>query len=194
MKNKIRIIEIAISIIFTDGILGLDLMIEYVFGLAVRVLLTDDDGKILIIKRSTDSKTNPGKWELPGGKVDQGESFDHALIREVYEETNLNISLDHVAGVCEQNLPLIRAVHIVMWGKTIDGELNLSDEHEGYAWVFFDDLSDYELTDWLYDFVGQKAVSSEEADEDKDKISSTDALRPLINPIKTSVSKILGKK
>ena len=73
-------------------------MINHVYGLAVRVLLTDQDGKILILKRSTDSKTNPGKWELPGGKVDQGESFDHALIREVYEETNLKISLEHVVG------------------------------------------------------------------------------------------------
>ncbi len=55
-------------------------MINHVYGLAVRVLLTDQDGKILILKRSTDSKTNPGKWELPGGKVNQDESFDHALI------------------------------------------------------------------------------------------------------------------
>jgi 8-oxo-dGTP diphosphatase len=67
-------------------------MINHVYGLAVRVLLTDQDGKILILKRSTDSKTNPGKWELPGGKVNQDESFDHALIREVYEETNLKIA------------------------------------------------------------------------------------------------------
>ncbi len=170
-------------------------MLEYVFGLAVRVLLTDDDGKILIIKRSTDSKTNPGKWELPGGKVDQGESFDNALIREVYEETNLNISLDHVAGVCEQNLPLIRAVHIVMWGKIVDGELNISNEHEGYAWVFFDDLSDYELADWLNDFVkNQNGSSNENMDENEDKVSSKEALMPLINPIKTSVNKMLGKK
>nr|WP_243687694.1 NUDIX domain-containing protein [Methanobacterium formicicum] len=53
-------------------------MIDFVFGLSVRVLITDEDNKILILKRSTDSKTNPGKWELPGGKVDQGESFDQA--------------------------------------------------------------------------------------------------------------------
>jgi 8-oxo-dGTP diphosphatase len=43
-------------------------MIDYVFGLSVRVFLTNDEGKILILKRSTDSKTNPGKWELPGGE------------------------------------------------------------------------------------------------------------------------------
>lgn len=124
-------------------------MIEYVFGLAVRVLLTDEDGKILILKRSTESKTNPGKWELPGGKVDQGESFDKALIREVYEETNLKIKLDNVIGASQQNLPLIRAVHIIMSGKILDGELNLSSEHEGYAWEFLENLSDYELADWL---------------------------------------------
>ncbi|MDP1552221.1 MAG: NUDIX domain-containing protein, partial [Methanobacteriaceae archaeon] len=46
-------------------------MINQVYGLAVRAIISDDKGKILIIKRSTDSKTNPDKWELPGGKVNQ---------------------------------------------------------------------------------------------------------------------------
>lgn len=41
-------------------------MIDYVFGLSVRALLTDDEGKVLILKRSTNSRTNPGKWEFPG--------------------------------------------------------------------------------------------------------------------------------
>ncbi len=169
-------------------------MIEYVFGLAVRVLLIDEDGKILIIKRSTNSKTNPGKWELPGGKVDQGESFDQALIREVYEETNLKIVLAHVVGVCEQNLPLIRAVHIIMSGKVVEGELNLSSEHEGYAWVFFEDLADYELADWLQDFVLNQNLTDTPKEESEDKINTKNALKPLLIPLKTSVDKMLGKK
>jgi len=170
-------------------------MIEYVFGLAVRALLTDEDGKILIIKRSTDSKTNSGKWELPGGKVDQGESFDQALIREVFEETNLKITLDHVIGVCEQNLPLIRAVHIIMSGKIVEGELNLSREHEGYAWVFFENLIDYELADWLNDFImNQNSASECSKDANEDKTSTKDALKPWLIPIKTSMDKMLGKK
>ena len=136
-------------------------MINHVYGLAVRVLLTDQDGKILILKRSTDSKTNPGKWEFPGGKVNQDESFDHALIREVYEETNLKIALEHVVGASEQNLHIIRAVHIIMTGKIIDGELNLSSEHEGYAWVRMETLKDYELADWLQDYVNQKNSTTE---------------------------------
>lgn len=169
-------------------------MIEYVFGLAVRVLLMNDDGKILIIKRSTESKTNPGKWELPGGKVDQGESFDQALIREVFEETNLKISIDHVIGASEQNLPLIRAVHIIMTGKIIDGELNISDEHEGYAWVFLEDLYKYELTDWLNDFVLNQITTDESSMEKRgDYNTSNEVLKPWVGSIKSSMDKILKK-
>jgi len=165
-------------------------MINHVYGLAVRVLLTDQDGKILILKRSTDSKTNPGKWELPGGKVDQGESFDHALIREVYEETNLKISLEHIVGASEQNLHIIRAVHIIMSGKIVEGELNLSSEHEGYAWVLIETLPDYELADWLQDYVNQTTGISN-IDESED---SENTLTPWIKSIRSTVDKMAGKK
>jgi len=165
-------------------------MINHVYGLAVRVLLTDQDGKILILKRSTDSKTNPGKWELPGGKVDQGESFDHALIREVYEETNLKISLEHIVGASEQNLHIIRAVHIIMSGKIVEGELNLSKEHEGYAWVLIETLPDYELADWLQDYVNQTTGISN-IDESED---SENTLTPWIKSIRSTVDKMAGKK
>lgn len=169
-----------------------DKLIEYVFGLAVRALITDDDSKILILKRSVDSKTNPGKWELPGGKVDQGEPFDQALLREVYEETGLTISLDSVIGASQQNLPLIRAVHIIMSGKIVDGELNLSSEHEGYAWEFFENLKDYELADWLEYFIKdhEKQEVEDEKEEDSDSILSN----PLIKTLGDSVARIRGKR
>ncbi len=168
-------------------------MINHVYGLAVRVLLTDQDGKILILKRSTDSKTNPGKWELPGGKVNQDESFDHALIREVYEETNLKITLEHVVGASEQNLHIIRAVHIIMSGKIIEGELNLSSEHEGYAWVFIENLQDYELADWLQDYVNQSSVFIK-SDQKTDSTDSENTLTPWLKSIKSTVDKMAGKK
>jgi 8-oxo-dGTP diphosphatase len=167
-------------------------MINHVYGLAVRVLLTDQYGKILILKRSTDSKTNPGKWELPGGKVNQDESFDHALIREVYEETNLKIELDHVVGASEQNLHIIRAVHIIMSGKIIEGELTLSSEHEGYAWVLMETLSDYELADWLEDYVNQRNIlGNHNIDENE---NSENTITPWIKSIKSTVDKMSGKK
>lgn len=167
-------------------------MIDYVFGLSVRVLLADENNKILILKRSTESKTNPGKWELPGGKVDQGESFDQALIREVYEETKLKISLEHVVGISEQNLHLIRAVHIIMSGKIIGGNLTLSNEHEGYAWVFFENLEEYELADWLNDFVNnQKTIKNSESDDDRNQVTST--VKPWLKTIQSSMDKIIKR-
>ena len=167
-------------------------MINHVYGLAVRVLLTDQDGKILILKRSTESKTNPGKWELPGGKVDQNESFDHALIREVYEETNLKIALEHVVGASEQNLHIIRAVHIIMSGKIIEGDLNLSSEHEGYAWVLMETLPDYELADWLQDYVNQSSVLN--LNQNNEPEDSENTLTPWLKSIKSTVDRMSGKK
>jgi 8-oxo-dGTP diphosphatase len=165
-------------------------MINHVYGLAVRVLLADQDGKILILKRSTDSKTNPGKWELPGGKVNQDESFDHALVREVYEETNLKISLEHVIGAAEQNLHIIRAVHIIMSGKIDEGELTLSSEHEGYAWVLIETLQDYELADWLQDYVNQSmGIFNKNETDDTEK-----TLNPWLKSIRSTVDKMYGKK
>ena len=169
-------------------------MINHVYGLAVRALVSDDNGKILIIKRSTDSKTNPGKWELPGGKVDQGESFDQALLREVYEETNLKISLDHVVGASEQNLHVIRAVHIIMSGKIMDGELTISREHEGYAWVFFEDLIDYELTDWLDSFVKSQYQAITCKEELNEKKESENVIKPWLKSIKSSIDSVTTKK
>lgn len=161
------------------------------FGLSVRVLITDEDNKILILKRSTGSKTNPGKWELPGGKVDQGESFDQALIREVKEETGLKISLDHVVGVSEQNLHLIRAVHIIMSGKIIGGTLKLSKEHEGYAWVFFENLSEYELADWLEDFVNNQEPNDNQVNSSEEINQVTRTVKPWLKSVKKSMDKIL---
>lgn len=166
-----------------------DLMINNVFGLAVRVLLSDEEGKILILKRSTHSKTNPGKWELPGGKVDQGESFDQALIREVFEETKLKIYLEHVVGVSEQNLHLIRAVHIIMSGKVMDGELTLSKEHEGYAWVYFENLPEYPLADWLQYFVNQQMQLIKQEQADNNDNPSSKSIEPWLNSLKDSLDK-----
>lgn len=167
-------------------------MINHVYGLAVRVLLTDQDGKILILKRSTESKTNPGKWELPGGKVDQNESFDHALIREVYEETNLKIALEHVVGASEQNLHIIRAVHIIMSGKIIEGELTLSSEHEGYAWVLMETLPDYDLADWLQDYVNQSSVLN--FNQHNESEDSENTLTPWLKSIKSTMDRMSKKK
>ena len=53
-----------------------------------------DDGEpeVLILQRSLKSKTGPGQWQLPGGKSEEGETPKETAIREVREETGLDLS------------------------------------------------------------------------------------------------------
>ena len=64
-------------------------MVNLEYGLTVRGIIKNKDGKILLLKRHPKSRTDPEKWELPGGKVEKGEFFTDALVREIKEETNL---------------------------------------------------------------------------------------------------------
>lgn len=119
------------------------------FKLVVRGLIKDAEGKILILKRSIHSRTNPGLWELPGGKVESGEDFDKALIREIKEETGLDISLTNAIGVAQQDHPHRHSVHIIMEVKVNSGNLKISDEHENYQWVSLHKLKNFKLAKWL---------------------------------------------
>jgi 8-oxo-dGTP diphosphatase len=57
-------------------------------------MLVDGD-KFLIGKRKEDNKNNPNMWELPGGKVEDGESPFEAINREWMEELNIRVKIYH---------------------------------------------------------------------------------------------------
>ena len=47
-----------------------------------------NDGRVLMAER-TPGQISPGFWELPGGKIDEGESAEHAAVRELEEEIGI---------------------------------------------------------------------------------------------------------
>jgi 8-oxo-dGTP diphosphatase len=57
------------------------------------ILIWND--KVLIGKRKLTNQHLPGKWEFPGGKMEEGETFDETIIREFKEELDIDISAFH---------------------------------------------------------------------------------------------------
>jgi 8-oxo-dGTP diphosphatase len=131
------------------------------FRLSVKVLIYDDNGHYLLLKRSSNSKGNPGKWDLPGGKVDAGEDLEEGLLREVKEEGGLTISLERVLGAAESEAPSKRVAYLIFEGRLISGEVHLSDEHEDYLWVQRSDLATIDMAGQFRKFIREYSQASE---------------------------------
>ena len=109
----------------------------------VAAVIKNQEGKYLITQRNF-KKVQGGLWEFPGGKVEENESKEHAIEREIKEELTLNIKAKEILGekvfdYTERSINLI-AVHC----EKISGEVILN-EHEAYAWVTPDKFKDYEF-------------------------------------------------
>ena len=57
------------------------------------VIITDNKNRVLILKRATNVEFSPNFWDLPGGKVEESESLESAVKREVKEESALEVKL-----------------------------------------------------------------------------------------------------
>jgi len=63
-----------------------------------------DGEKYLILKRSKSAKYFPECWDFPGGKLEPGESGEEGIIREVKEETTLDVEVGEVVFECMLDL------------------------------------------------------------------------------------------
>jgi len=123
------------------------------FSLSAKVVIRDKEGRCLLLKRSMSSKGNPGKWDLPGGKVDTGESLEQGLLREVGEETGLTISLPRVLGAAESESPTKRVAYLIFEGHVESGQVHISSEHDDFAWVDNQDLANVNMVEQFRPFL-----------------------------------------
>jgi 8-oxo-dGTP diphosphatase len=105
------------------------------FHLSVKAVVLDDQGRCLVIRRSSASKNNAGLWDLPGGKLDPGETVDAALRREVEEETGLQVRLTRVVGSAQSELPERIVAYLILEAVAHGGDVQLSDEHDDFQWL-----------------------------------------------------------
>jgi 8-oxo-dGTP diphosphatase len=125
-------------------------MPEKPFKLAVRAVILDEQGRCLLVRRSNVCKHFVGQWEWPGGKVDEGETFDAALLREVREETGLEVELLGVVGAIGIEMDAVRLAVLCIEAKLLGGTLSLGEEHkehDDHAWVPMADVPKWDLTD-----------------------------------------------
>jgi 8-oxo-dGTP diphosphatase len=94
------------------------------------ILPVREDGRMLLLQRPS------GTWEPPAGRLSPGEGFEAGAVRELYEETGLLVAPQRILATWVGEAPsgdLLAAVTFI--GRTLDGSINLSDEHRGYRWV-----------------------------------------------------------
>lgn len=106
--------------------------------------LIENDNKVLLAKRSTGDINVLGKWEFPGGKVEQDESDFDAIEREIKEEFELTIKAREFItnNVCEYPT---KVVDLRLYKcDYVSGDFNLHD-HSEYKWVDKEELLEYDL-------------------------------------------------
>jgi 8-oxo-dGTP diphosphatase len=106
------------------------------FYLAVKGIIQNTQGKILVLKRSDRDDHKPGVWETPGGGIDHEEAPQKALEREVLEETGLAVIVKEPFNVFTFRKDTGEfKVGITFLCDVTDGETKLSHEHSEYRWI-----------------------------------------------------------
>ena len=109
-----------------------------------RAIIINSKNKILLVERAEENDYRSGLWELPGGKLDIGETLEENLLREVYEETGLKIKpqkRQHINDLVETSESKYKGFIILTISDlaTIDNQrVHLSKEHIDYQWLSAD--------------------------------------------------------
>lgn len=99
------------------------------------------ESKILCLRRANYLKFNRGKWCLPGGSVDKNEKPFGAILREVKEETNIDLNSFETAPSLTHTYENGKSTTIFQFAlDTLPMEIKISKEHAQYKWLTVDDI------------------------------------------------------
>ncbi len=101
------------------------------------------DNRVLIARRPGNG-AKVGKWEFPGGKIENGETPEECLRRELYEELEIVVEVKaffekSIYRYANGTIELL--AYLVDW---VGGEMKVR-EHDEVKWVYIDELDNYDL-------------------------------------------------
>lgn len=112
---------------------------------AVEIWIVNDNGLLLVQRRSDSVEFYPGYWGLTTGRIKAGETPETGCVRELAEELGIAASPSdfiHIYHAVRETLPLIWDIFVLKWNGSID-ELSYSDHEVSDAkWMTSDELRD----------------------------------------------------
>jgi 8-oxo-dGTP diphosphatase len=123
-----------------------------------------NNGKVLLLRKALykGNGGKQGKWNNPGGRVEPGENWQDALVREVFEETGIKDFSVRLPIYIGEWTPIISGVptqiictFIVC--ETARKDIVLDHEHDSYAWIDPKERSKYDILAPESDVIGRYA-------------------------------------
>ena len=136
-------------------------------GLIVHTLVSNDDGRILILRRSKDNDILPEHWDFPGGTLEDGEDPAQGAIRETKEETGLDIAGPKLFFQFS-NVDLTKNkqfVTLFFYAKSNTFEVLVDAEHDLFEWIEPKMVTEYKTAPYMspcllaYDKVNTKPIN-----------------------------------
>jgi len=108
-------------------------------------IIRNEENEVLVVQRGEKSD-HPFKWEFPGGKVNEGETEEECIIREIREELSIDIVIcGRMAGV-EYDYG-VKHIHLIPFVCDTLDELPLLSEHIAFRWIPSNELSSIDYSE-----------------------------------------------
>ena len=123
----------------------------------VGAIVRDEEGRLLLIRRA--HAPSAGLWSLPGGRVEPGESAQDAVVREVAEETGLEVEIVREIGAIDIPTGTGEVYAVRDFDcRVIGGTLTAGDDADEARWVSIADLPTLDTSPGLIDVLTEWGV------------------------------------
>jgi 8-oxo-dGTP diphosphatase len=106
-----------------------------------KAVIANDQKQVLLVRRHPASRTRPGEWDLPGGKIDNDEDISAGAVREIAEETGIAPTLAQLQPVWTRSTVQDKEIicRVYYLAHAPQQLIRLSGEHTNYTWLPLDE-------------------------------------------------------